>query len=376
MPKPGEELLCLSVKSRPLFPGFYKTLTIKDPSLINAARELLQKSSLASNPYITVFLNRDRQSAVESSENGGGSGVGAVRNMDDIYPVGVLAQVSNVMPAPDDSLTLLLYPSKRVVIKKFLPPQASDDSTAETAREEEQEDEIQTAAQSFEPKPLKRPFAPSSEERQASDSGPDASSSAAAANRGVAKVLVEELQDEQDRAVGNDTTDSAQSSSQRRPSRALVKQIMETFNEIVKLNPLVREQVNDFMRAFGAQNGLYEHSSKLADFSAAMSDAEPHELQQVLQSTRADDKLKRSLLLLKKELANARLQNEISKDVERLISERDREYFLQERLKNIQKELGMETVQREKLAEKFRGRLAKLVMPDAVQKVFDEVGSN
>jgi hypothetical protein len=36
----------------------------------------------------------------------------------------------------------------------------------------------------------------------------------------------------------------------------------------------------------------------------------------------------------------------------------------------------METVQREKLAEKFRGRLAKLVMPDAVQKVFDEVGSN
>lgn len=375
MPKPGSELLCLSVNSRPLFPGFYKTITIRNPKLISAVRETLQKSSITSTPYVTVFLNRERQSFTNQTQNVS-AGSGIVGYMDDVYPVGVLAQISNAMPGPEDSLTLLLYPSKRVVIKKFLPPL----STAESNESQENMSE-EDSDQGEEFKPLKRPHAPPSMQ---------AGKETVEQYREVARVVVEELHDEEmgkeelsananpatswDEIVPDSQVDEQQQSqNNKRPSRALIKQLMETFNDIIKLNPLVREQVNDFMRSFGAQNGLYENPTKLADFAAAMSDAEPHELQQVLQSTRLDDRLKKSLLLLKKELANARLQNEISKDVERLISERDREYFLQERLKNIQKELGMETIQREKLADKFRSRVTKLAMPEAVKKVYDEV---
>jgi Lon-like ATP-dependent protease len=59
--------------------------------------------------------------------------------------------------------------------------------------------------------------------------------------------------------------------------------------------------------------------------------------------------------------------------MEKMVGDKDREYFLQERLKMIQKELGLETLSRDKLIEKFKKRVAKLTMPEQVKKVFDEV---
>jgi ATP-dependent Lon protease len=70
---------------------------------------------------------------------------------------------------------------------------------------------------------------------------------------------------------------------------------------------------------------------------------------------------------------NAELQHSISEDMEKMVGDKDREYFLQERLKMIQKELGLETLSRDKLIEKFKKRVAKLTMPEQVKKVFDEV---
>ena len=85
-----------------------------------------------------------------------------------------------------------------------------------------------------------------------------------------------------------------------------------------------------------------------------------------------EDRLQKALLVLKKELVNAQLQNKISKDVENKIQKRQREYYLMEQMKGIKKELGIESDGKDKLIEKFKEKASKLNMPEAVRTVFDE----
>jgi Lon-like ATP-dependent protease len=85
-----------------------------------------------------------------------------------------------------------------------------------------------------------------------------------------------------------------------------------------------------------------------------------------------EERLQKALVVLKKELMNAQLQKKISKDVEDKIQKRQREYFLNEQLKGIKKELGIESDGKDKMVEKFKEKAASLKMPEAVRKVFDE----
>lgn len=118
---------------------------------------------------------------------------------------------------------------------------------------------------------------------------------------------------------------------------------------------------------------VFDEPSKLADFAAAVSAGEALELQEVLETLDVEDRLQKSLVVLKKELMNAQLQNKISKDVESKIAKRQREYYLMEQLKGIKKELGLESDGKDKLVEGFKEKALKLNMPATVKKVFDEV---
>lgn len=118
---------------------------------------------------------------------------------------------------------------------------------------------------------------------------------------------------------------------------------------------------------------VFDEPSKLADFAAAVSAGEASELQDVLETLPIEERLQKSLVVLKKELMNAQLQNKISKDVESKIAKRQREYYLMEQLKGIKKELGLESDGKDKLVEGFKAKAAKLAMPATVKKVFDEV---
>jgi len=69
---------------------------------------------------------------------------------------------------------------------------------------------------------------------------------------------------------------------------------------------------------------------------------------------------------------NAQLQAKISKDVENKIQKRQRDYWLMEQRKAINKELGIESDGKDNLVEKFKEKASKLAMPEAVKKVFDE----
>jgi len=117
---------------------------------------------------------------------------------------------------------------------------------------------------------------------------------------------------------------------------------------------------------------VFDEPDKLADFAAAVSTGDVHDLQAVLESLNVEDRLQKALLILKKELINAQLQSKISRDVESKIQKRQREYYLMEQLKGIKKELGMESDGKDKLVERFKEKAAKLAMPEGVKKVFDE----
>ena len=58
------------------------------------------------------------------------------------------------------------------------------------------------------------------------------------------------------------------------------------------------------------------------------------------------------LLLLKKEIELCKLQQDISKQVEEKISKDQKRYFLNEQLKSIKRELGIEQDDRSAVTEK------------------------
>ena len=153
--------------------------------------------------------------------------------------------------------------------------------------------------------------------------------------------------------------------------RAFMSEIVSVFKDIAQLNPLFRDQIANFSINQVASN-VFDEPDKLADFAAAVSTGEPNELQDVLESLVVDDRLRKALLVLKKELINAQLQSKLARDVDSKIAKRQREYYLMEQLKGIKKELGMESDGKDKLIEKFKERAAQLKMPEAVRKVFDE----
>ena len=154
--------------------------------------------------------------------------------------------------------------------------------------------------------------------------------------------------------------------------KAITAEIVTVLKEISQLNPLLRDQI---VTASVQAGNILLDPARLADFAAAVSSGEPSELQDVIESPVIEERLHKSLVVLKKELANAKLQQEISKEVDKKITRKQQEYFLMEQLKGIKKELGMEADGKEKLVQKFKEKALGLNMPVNVKKVFDEVKS-
>ncbi len=83
-------------------------------------------------------------------------------------------------------------------------------------------------------------------------------------------------------------------------------------------------------------------------------------------------RLEKVMLLIQREVEVAGLQSEIRQKVEERVSERQREFFLREQLKEIQKELGIQKDDKTVEAERFRARLEGCVVPAEAQARIDE----
>ncbi|EEP77560.1 ATP-dependent protease La [Uncinocarpus reesii 1704] len=331
------QVMAIPIARRPLFPGFYKAITIKDPNVVAAIQEMMKRGQ----PYVGAFLFKDENADKD-----------IIESMDDVHDVGVFAQVTSAFPVHGDEngLTAVLYPHRRIKMSSLIPPQEKppkEEADSQTSKDTSQEKQGDVVA-SFEEATVEQPskevlnYEPTSFLRKYPVS--------------IVNVdnLTEEPVDKKSPVI-----------------RAVTSEIVNVFKDVANLNPLFRDQISTFSMSQSAGN-VIEEPAKLADFAAAVSAGEIKELQDVLETMNIEERLSKALVVLKKELMNAQLQSKISKDVEAKIQKRQREYWLMEQMKGIRRELGIESDGKDKLVEKFKEKAEKLAMPEAVKKVFDE----
>ncbi|KAA1189938.1 endopeptidase La [Pseudohalioglobus sediminis] len=146
---------------------------------------------------------------------------------------------------------------------------------------------------------------------------------------------------------------------------ALIKEI----KELLPLNPLYSAELKQYLANFSPTQ-----PSLLADFSAALTTASGEQLQEILDTLPLLSRMEKVLLLLRKEREVAELQGRITSQVNEKLSQQQREFFLREQLKVIQKELGLSKDDRTSDVEMFEQRIADKVMPAPVeQRIRDEL---
>jgi ATP-dependent Lon protease len=149
--------------------------------------------------------------------------------------------------------------------------------------------------------------------------------------------------------------------------KAYAMAIINTIRELIPLNPLYSEELKFFLNRFSPNQ-----PALLADFAASLTTASKTELQQVMEAANLRRRMEKVLVLIKKELDVAKLQTHIRQQVGEKIEKQQREFFLREQLKAIQKELGIAKDDRTADLDRFRERLAKLKLPEDAQKRVDD----
>jgi len=149
--------------------------------------------------------------------------------------------------------------------------------------------------------------------------------------------------------------------------KAYAMALIQSIKELVPLNPLYNEELKNFLSHFNLNE-----PSPLADFAAAITTAPGLELQEVLDTVPILRRMEKVLLLLRKEIEMARLQGEIREEVESKIQKNQREFFLKEQLKIIQRELGIAKDDRTSDVEEFKSRMEHKDPPEAVSKRFED----
>ena len=149
--------------------------------------------------------------------------------------------------------------------------------------------------------------------------------------------------------------------------KAYTTAIVNTIKELLPLNPMYGEELKMFLNYFGTGE-----SSRLADFGASLTTADAAELQEILETIELVPRMEKTLVLLQKEVEVARAQTDIREHIEGEVTQHQREMFLREQLKFIQKELGISKDDRESEIDTFQQRLEKLVVPDQAQNRINE----
>ncbi|XP_078438637.1 lon protease homolog, mitochondrial-like [Wolffia australiana] len=287
-PRPEDHLsvIALPLLHRPLFPGFYMPIYVKDPKLLQALIENRKRSA----PYAGAFLLKE-ENGTDSKENEKNIyDLKGKELFDRLHEVGTLAQITSIQ---GEQVVLIGHRRLRIT---------------EMVNEE----------------PL--------------------------------TVKVDHLKD-----LPYDKEDDV--------IKATSFEVISTLRDVLKTSSLWRDHVQTYTQHIGDFN-----YSRLADFGAAISGANKFHCQEVLQELDVHKRLQLTLELVKKEMEISKLQESIAKAIEEKISGEQRRFLLNEQLKAIKKELGVETDDKTALSAKFRQRLEanKERCPPHVLQVIEE----
>lgn len=145
---------------------------------------------------------------------------------------------------------------------------------------------------------------------------------------------------------------------------ALLRSALTQFKALAKDNPLISEEVKVALVNI-------DGPGKLADFIASVFVRDVKDYQNFLAHGDVKERLHRLLLILKKEQDVQTVQKQISDEINQKVNAAQREFYLQEQLKAIQKELGKDGG-KNSLESKFRERLNDKVLSIEVKSRIDE----
>ncbi len=142
--------------------------------------------------------------------------------------------------------------------------------------------------------------------------------------------------------------------------QAYTMALINAIKELLPLNPLYTEELKNYLNRFNPKD-----PSPLADFAAAITTAPAKDLQDVLETIPLKRRMEKVLTLIKREKEVALLQHKITEEVNNQISKHQREFFLKEQLKIIQRELGLSKDDKTAELDKFKARLKNKHLTEA-----------
>ncbi|KAL5005304.1 hypothetical protein ScPMuIL_018760 [Solemya velum] len=357
----------ISISRNPVFPRFVKMIEVSNKNLM----DLVRRKVRLNQPYAGVFLKRDDSNESE-----------VIEKLGDIHPVGTFVQITEMQDL-GDKLRMIVMGHRRIRITGLLPDELEADNKIL-----DQLDGLKTKRGT-----LRRRNGRNGR-RNGRKKDTEATASGAADAVDIEEPSIDtniddivspetETPTEDARLLSGEVTGSQSSqvlmveveNLQHEPFKsndeikALTSEVVKTIRDIIALNPLYRENLAQIIQA---GQRVIDNPVYISDLGAALTAAEPNELQQVLEETNIPNRLMLALSLLKKEFELSKLQQRIGKEVEEKVKKQHREYILREQLRIIKKELGLEKEDKDAIGEKFRARLQELVVPDHVMEVIDE----
>ncbi|MEC7919055.1 MAG: endopeptidase La [Candidatus Neomarinimicrobiota bacterium] len=129
---------------------------------------------------------------------------------------------------------------------------------------------------------------------------------------------------------------------------ALAKSLKNSFTELIKISPNLNEEHAGMLSNI-------DRPSRLADRATSLLSVSNSEKQEVLEELDIKKRVENAINLLQKEIQRIKLGEEIQTEVQDEISKTQREYYLREQMKTIQKELGedSQTVELDELTKKI-----------------------
>ena len=141
---------------------------------------------------------------------------------------------------------------------------------------------------------------------------------------------------------------------------ALVRSVTSLFQQVVQLSPTLSDDLQTVVMNI-------DEPGRLADFIAAnLPSLSTTEKQELLESLALKGRLERLNRILAREVEVLQLRSKIQSDVQDQVTQSQREYYLREQMKAIQKELGEENEQQE--IEELRKKIEASGMSEEARK--------
>ncbi|MBZ5515182.1 MAG: endopeptidase La [Acidobacteriia bacterium] len=141
---------------------------------------------------------------------------------------------------------------------------------------------------------------------------------------------------------------------------ALVRSVTSIFQQVVQLSPTLSDDLQTVVMNI-------DDPSRLSDFIAAnLPSLSSTEKQELLESLDLKGRLERLTRILARELEVLQLRSKIQSDVQDQVTQSQREYYLREQMKAIQKELGESDEQQE--IEELRKKIEAAGMSEEARK--------